>query len=181
MHGRRARRHQGRRSVSRCGQAWPRGCAVQRRRFCARRLGARLHRRRMGICVLAECAFTVPHDQSLFARHAEKRQWLDHQCGVCGGQHQRRTESLCLWRNQSGCDWLDQVRCGRLHHPRRALQCDLPGHGGVAFFARPHRSPSQSQWTNRGAGGSRLRRASTYGACGSRRRNCGTCGVLGER
>jgi 2-keto-3-deoxy-L-fuconate dehydrogenase len=66
-----------------------------------------------------------------------------------------------------------------IHHPRRALQCDLSRHGGVAFFARPHRSPSQSQWTNPGAGRSSLRGASTYGACGSRRRNCGARGVLG--
>jgi 5-methyltetrahydrofolate--homocysteine methyltransferase len=57
---------------------------------------------------------------------------------VFDGENCTYGKPLCLRRDQSSRDWFDQVCRGRLYYPRRALQCDLPGHGGVAFFARPY-------------------------------------------
>ena len=94
----------------------------------------------------------------------DQQRRLDHQRRLGRQQHQGRAEPLRLRRDQGGGDRHDQVDRGRLHHARRALQCDLPGHGRVAVAARPDGGAGAVDQPDPGAGRGLVRVAPADGA-----------------
>ena len=146
----------------------------QLRRLCAPGLGARLLRQGLGFFVQPERQIHASHDQDVPAGNAAEEGRIDRQHLIDGVFDPRRSQPLCLRRDQSRGDRADQGGRRRFHQARHSLQRRLPGHDRIAVARRAHQMRYRTTAAARSIrSGRTLSRASRWGGWGRRKKSPG--------
>ncbi len=144
--------------------------SLQLRWLRASRQRAGMLGRRLGFLVRPQRQIDASHDPGVSAGHAGKGRRFDRQRRLGRLVGARHRQSLRLRRLEGGGDRPDQGGGGRFHSAWRALQRDLPGHGGEPVARPAHRDAQPRRQANPSSRCARLSSIASRWAGSARRR-----------